>query len=232
MLKVKGVTKTYGTIVALSDVSFEAGKGDFVFVTGPSGSGKTTLLRLILKDISPDKGKIVLDGKDIGNLKRKEIPAYRQGIGMVFQDFRILLERTVRENIEVALAIIRAPKDEWDKRVNEVLEVAGLGDRKDLFPSQLSGGEIQRVSLARALVVDPKIILADEPTGNLDWETAEGIMELFEKINKKGKTVIVATHHELIVEKHGGKLNRKVVKLEKPKKKRVETKDKEVKKKS
>lgn len=201
MLEIKNVTKTFGTIVALENVSFEVGDGEFIFLCGPSGAGKTTLLKLILREVLPSSGEILLDGKDITKLPKKEIPKLRQNIGVVFQDFKILSESTVRENVEVALAVIGLPKGQWRARVDHVLKLVGLSERAELFPSQLSGGEVQRVSLARALVVNPKIILADEPTGNLDWETSDKLMDLFDKIQKEGKTIIMATHNKLILDK-------------------------------
>jgi len=200
MLKVNNVSKSFGNIVALEDISFDVDPGEFVFLTGPSGSGKTTLLRLILRELLPDTGEIFLEDQDITQLRLREVPALRQQIGTVFQDFKILNERTVRENVEVALAVIGLDKNEWRDRVDHVANLVGLSNRVDLFPSQLSGGELQRVSLARALVVNPKIILADEPTGNLDWETSERIMQLFEKINQEGKTILMATHNQNIID--------------------------------
>jgi len=200
MLKVNNVSKSFGNIVALEDISFDVDPGEFVFLTGPSGSGKTTLLRLILRELLPDTGEIYLEDQDITQLRLREVPALRQQIGTVFQDFKILNERTVRENVEVALAVIGLDKNEWRDRVDHVANLVGLSNRVDLFPSQLSGGELQRVSLARALVVNPKIILADEPTGNLDWETSERIMQLFEKINQEGKTILMATHNQNIID--------------------------------
>jgi cell division transport system ATP-binding protein len=202
MIKFKNVTRTFGSIKAVEDVSFEIEKGEFVFITGPSGAGKTTILRLILREVLPDSGQIILDGVDITQLSESQIPFYRQRVGVIFQDYKILPERTVRENVEVALAVANVPQEEWSARVNQVLKLAGLSQRANLFPSQLSGGEIQRASLARALVVNPKLILADEPTGNLDWETADSIMDLLEKIHKEGKTIVMATHNEVIVEKY------------------------------
>lgn len=201
MLKLKNVTKTFGDIVALEDITFDIDEGEFVFIVGPSGAGKTTLINLILGKYLPDEGEIVLGGEDITKLKDTEIPEHRQNIGVVFQDFKVLPERTLRENIEVALAVKGVDESEWKERVDQVLELTGLTKRSELFPSQLSGGELQRVSLSRALVVNPDIIIADEPTGNLDWETADAMMDLFERINKEGKTVIVATHHEGIIDK-------------------------------
>ena len=209
MILLKNVTKSFGDTNALDNVSFEVEKGEFVFLTGPSGAGKTTIIRLILGEITPDKGKIIFQGNDIAKLKRKELPELRQKIGVVFQDFKVLYERTVRENVEVALAVIGVEQKEWKKRVDHVLNLVDLRKKARLFPAQLSGGELQRVSLARALVVNPKLILADEPTGNLDWETADRLMQLFEKINKEGKTVIVATHHQGIMDKRG----RRVIEL-------------------
>lgn len=203
MIKAKNVTKKFGEIVALSEVSFEVDKGEFVFITGPSGAGKTTILKLILREIAPDEGEITFDGINLTGLPEKEIPAIRQQIGSVFQDFKVLPERTLRENVEVALAVTGIPQEEWGARVDKILELVGLEKRSELFPSQLSGGELQRVSLARALVVNPKLILADEPTGNLDWDTADGIMDIFEKINKEGKTIIMATHNKEIIAKLG-----------------------------
>ena len=209
MLKVKNITKTFGDVVALSDLSFDIDKGDFVFITGPSGSGKTTLIRLIIRDLLPDSGKILFDKVDLTELSQKEIPFLRQEIGVVFQDFKVLHDKTIRENIEIALAVAGIPQEEWNKRVEDVLSLVGMGKRSDFFPSQLSAGELQRISLARALVTDPKLILADEPTGNLDWDTADKIMDLFDKINKEGKTVIVATHYKPIVDK----MKKKEIKL-------------------
>lgn len=201
MLKFKKVSKSFGEIKALDDVSFKIDEGEFVFITGPSGAGKTTILRLLLGEYAPSSGEIVFDGQKVAHLEKKEIPFYRRKIGVVFQDFRLLPERTVRENIEVPLAVHGVLEGEWSKRVDQVLELVGIADRAELFPAQLSGGEIQRAAMARALVVNPKLVFADEPTGNLDWDTAEEVAELFEKINKEGKTVIVATHHKKIVKR-------------------------------
>lgn len=211
MISLKDVTKTFGKIKAIEDATFSVDKGEFVFITGPSGAGKTTILKLILREYLPDKGKILFDGKDIVRLPEKYIPSLRQQIGVVFQDFKLLPERTVRENVEVALAVKNTPLSEWRKRVRDVLDLVGLIERSELFPSQLSGGELQRVSLARALVINPRVILADEPTGNLDWETADELMDLFEKISQEGKTVIMATHHRGIVDK----LKKREIKIDK-----------------
>ena len=238
MIKIKNVTKSYGDIVALDDVSLEIDKGEFVFVTGPSGAGKTTLLKLILRDVVPDSGEVFVGEDNVVDFDQKDVQLLRQKIGVVFQDFKVLFERTVRENVEVALAVCGVPQEEWEGRANKVLELVGLSDRADFFPAQLSGGELQRVTLARALVVNPDIILADEPTGNLDWDTAEGIVNLLETIHKEGKTVIMATHHKVLVEKDGSRQvefkEGKIVKDPKAKKEsegtkktKSETKDKE-----
>lgn len=215
MVKFKDVSKRFGSVLALEKISFEVEKGEFVFITGPSGAGKTTILKLILGEILPDSGEVLVGGANIADLSVSDLPFYRQGVGTVFQDFKVLPERTVRENVEVALAVIGLPQEEWEARIAHVLKLVGLVSQIDLFPRQLSGGELQRVSLARALVVNPKILLADEPTGNLDWETSDSMMKIFEKISKEGKTMIMATHNEEIVKKYkkrvihivGGKMN-------------------------
>ncbi len=199
MIVFQNVSKSFGKINALNNASFEIKDGEFVFLTGPSGAGKTTILKLILREIVPDSGSVTFDDYNLNDLSQKDVPFLRRQLGIVFQDFKVLPERTVTENIEVALAVSEVPEEEWKKRVDHVLKLVGLTSRSKLFPSQLSGGEVQRVSLARALVINPKVILADEPTGNLDWKTAEEIMDLFEKINKEGKTIIMATHHEGII---------------------------------
>jgi len=201
MIKVVSVTKHFGEVSAVEEVSFEVEEGEFVFIMGPSGAGKTTLLKLLLREYLPEKGQIFFDKVDVTQLKDKEIPSFRQKIGVVFQDYKLLSERTVRENVEVPLAVIKVPQAEWEARVDTILNLVGLSKKAEMFPSQLSGGELQRVSLARALIVNPKLVMADEPTGNLDWDTAESIVELFEKINKEGKTVIMATHNHAIVDK-------------------------------
>jgi cell division transport system ATP-binding protein len=202
LITFKDVTKSFGSLPALEKVSLSVKKGEFIFITGPSGAGKTTLLKLILGELSPTSGEVVVDGFNMAKLENKDLPLFRQKIGTVFQDFKVLPERTVAENVSVALAVIGLPEKEWKERVDHVLKLVGLTRQTDLFPSQLSGGEIQRVSLARALAVNPKIVLADEPTGNLDWETADNLMKLFEKINSEGKTVIMATHNLEIIKKY------------------------------
>ncbi len=202
IISFKGVTKTFGSLTALGSATFGIKKGEFVFITGPSGAGKTTLLKLILGEYDADTGEVVVDGVNVAGIEEKDMPKYRQKIGTIFQDFKVLQGRTVYENVAVALSVIGLPEKEWEERVTHVLKLVGLTRQTNLFPSQLSGGELQRVSLARALSVNPKILLADEPTGNLDWETSNNLMELFEKINSEGKTIIMATHNMEIVKKH------------------------------
>ena len=202
IIQFKKATKRFGGLAALDNVSFEVKKGEFVFITGPSGAGKTTILKMILGELVPDSGEVIVDGTDVRTIDSKELPYFRQKIGTVFQDFKVLHERTVGENVEVALAVIGLSQNDWEERVKHVLKLVGLSKQINLFPSQLSGGELQRVSLARALVVNPKILLADEPTGNLDWDTSDAIMKLFEKINEEGKTVVMATHNVEILKKY------------------------------
>ena len=199
MLKYNKVSKNFGPIQALSEITFTVNPGEFVFVTGPSGAGKTTLLRLLIRQIKPSEGEIFFDEIGVHNLKKRQIPNFRRNIGPVFQDYKLLTERTIFENALVALAVKGTPKAERVPRIEHVLKLVGLSERAHLFPSQLSGGELQRAALARALVIDPKLIFADEPTGNLDPKTAQGIMELLDQINKEGKTVIITTHSQDLV---------------------------------
>lgn len=209
MIEFKNVTKSFGNVKAVNSVSFKINPGEFVFIIGPSGSGKTTIMRLLIGEFKPTSGNIIFDGQDITNIKKSQIPKLRQQIGAVFQDFKLLKEKTIGENIEMALAIKKVNKSEWDKRKKEVLKLVGLASRSDLFPAQLSGGELQRVAIARALAIDPKIVFADEPTGNLDWQTGDVIMSLLDKINKAGKTVIVTSHNLEIIKR----MKKRVIKL-------------------
>lgn len=213
MLEFKNVSKTFGAIQALEDLSFTIESGEFVFIIGPSGAGKTSVLKLLIHEYPPTTGEIILDGNRIDNLKAKDVPLLRQQLGIVFQDFKLLPTRTIGENIELALAVKKVDKKEWSERVKHVLSLVGLSEREHLFPAQLSGGELQRAAIARALVINPSLIFADEPTGNLDWETADGIMDLLVKINAEGKTVIVTTHNMEIIEK----LKKRVIALSKGK---------------
>ncbi len=201
MIEFRSVSKVFGKIVALRDISFKIEDGEFVFIVGPSGAGKTTLFRLLVREFLPTTGKIFIDNHDITTIPRSKVPDLRQRIGLVFQDYRLIYDRTISENVEVALAISSVPKKEWKSRIDHVLKLVGLSDRANLFPSQLSGGELQRAALARAVVINPSIIFADEPTGNLDWETSMTIVDLLVKINNEGKTILVTTHNKALLEK-------------------------------
>ncbi len=211
MIKTEHVTKVYkDSVVALEDVSIEVTKGEFVFVVGPSGSGKSTFIRLLLKEEEPSRGSIYVAGKNIANLSPWKVPYLRRNIGTVFQDFKLLPERTVFENVAFALEVIGKPRNIIDRRTPEILELVGLGEKLNNYPEELSGGEQQRVSIARAFVNRPLILLADEPTGNLDPSTSVEIMKLLDRINKTGTTVIMATHDNAIVDA----MRRRVVELD------------------
>jgi cell division transport system ATP-binding protein len=195
MIEFTGVSKYYDNEVALKDINFSIEKGELVYITGPSGAGKTTMLRLIYRAERPDEGHIHVAGWDVGELKQKTIPFLRRNIGVVFQDFRLLTNRTVFDNIALALRIHGFHPREIKEDVNEVLKDIGLKHKAHEFPQHLSGGEQQRVVIARAMVSKPTVLLADEPTGNLDPDNASIIMKLFNEINARGTTVVIATHH-------------------------------------
>ncbi|MBO4484859.1 MAG: cell division ATP-binding protein FtsE [Lachnospiraceae bacterium] len=200
----KNVHKEYeGQIedsVALVDVSFEIQKGEFVFIVGPSGSGKSTMIRLMMREISPSGGNIYIAGKDLAKLRRRQVSKYRRNIGIVFQDFRLLPDRNVYDNVAFAQRVVGAPKRDIPKEVSKVLHLVGLSQKYKSFPNELSGGEQQRVAIARALVNNPMIILADEPTGNLDPQNSYEIMSLLEEINRRGTTVVIVTHDREVVD--------------------------------
>ncbi|GAB4491022.1 MAG: cell division ATP-binding protein FtsE [Thermodesulfovibrionales bacterium] len=195
MITFENVTKNYETHTALRDISFRIDKGEMVFITGPSGSGKTTLLKLIYLAERPDWGNISIAGWETNSLREASIPLVRRNIGVVFQDFRLLNNRTVFENIALALRIRGLGDREIKARVYEALKTVGLRHKADNYPQTLSGGEQQRVVISRAIVADPTVLLADEPTGNLDPETAEGVMRTFKDIHAKGTTILIATHN-------------------------------------
>ena len=212
MIKTDRITKIYkDSVVALEDVSVEVGKGEFVFVVGPSGSGKSTFIRLLLKEEEPTRGSIHVAGKNIAALSPWKVPYLRRNIGTVFQDFKLLPEKTVFENVAFALEVIGKPRHVIERRVPEILELVGLGDKLNNYPEELSGGEQQRVSIARAFVNRPLILLADEPTGNLDPSTSVEIMKLLDRINRTGTTVMMATHDNAIVDA----MRRRVIELDK-----------------
>ncbi len=205
------VTKHYGAHKALDNVSFTIKPQEFVVLVGPSGAGKSTLIKLLICEERPTFGRITIDGKDIHLLKERYIPYYRRQIGVVFQDFKLLPNKTVAENISFALEVSGKPDQQIDKEVDKILELVGLKDKADSFPKELSGGEIQRVAIARALVFNPKFLIADEPTGNLDPDNAWGIARLLLKINSLGTTVLLATHNRDIVDA----INKRVITLDK-----------------
>ncbi|MCB0918126.1 MAG: cell division ATP-binding protein FtsE [Actinobacteria bacterium] len=202
MIRFDNVSKTYKRAhsPALRDVNVEIERGEFVFLVGPSGSGKSTFLRLCLKEDKPTSGTVWVAGKDIGKLPSWRVPQLRRQIGTVFQDFRLLPNKTVAQNVAFALEVIGKPRSHVNRVVPEVLEMVGLDGKEGRFPDQLSGGEQQRVAIARAFVNKPTILIADEPTGNLDPTTSVGIMKLLDRINRMGTTVVMATHDSHIVD--------------------------------
>lgn len=211
MIHFSEVTKKFpGNIVAVSNISFEVTDGEFLFFVGPSGSGKTTLLRLILREITPTSGQITVDDHDLGKIASRDIVQLRRKVGVVFQDLKLLPDRSVSENVALSLWVLGKNPAEVALETKEKLALVGLESKADFFPNQLSGGELQRVAIARALAGDPKYLLADEPTGNVDEANAWKIVKILDKINKTGITVIMATHNSEIVDT----LNKRVIRLE------------------
>ena len=212
MIELENVSMTYpGGNEALKNVNINIEKGEFVFIVGSSGSGKTTLFRLLLKELDPTEGSITVAGYNYGKIKRKDIPKVRRRIGVVFQNFRLLKDRTIYENVAFAQRVIQTPARYIRRRVPAMLTLVGLADKYKSYPKELSGGEQQRVAMARALVNNPDIILADEPTGNLDPKNSLDIMNLLEDINKRGTTVVVVTHNKDIV----NEMKKRVITLKK-----------------
>lgn len=211
MIKFTNVTKKFpdGTY-AVNNISFELADGEFVFFVGPSGAGKTTLLRLILKDLNPTSGGILVDEHDLGKLSGNKITELRRKIGFVFQDLKLLSDRSVSENVALSLWVLGKNSKEIEGEIAEKLHLVGLGDQGNFFPAQLSGGELQRVAIARALAGNPKYLLTDEPTGNVDDANAWKIMKILDKVNKSGTTVIMATHNSEIVDT----MNKRVIRIE------------------
>jgi len=211
MIKLENVTKVFkGDVVAVRDATVDIAKGEFVFLVGQSGSGKSTFIRLLNREESPEHGTIFVAGKDISRLSSWKVPYLRRNIGVIFQDFKLLPKKTVAENVAFALEVIGKPRHVIRKQVPAILELVGLSDKIANFPSELSGGEQQRVSIARAFVNRPLILLADEPTGNLDPQTSVGIMKLLDRINRTGTTVVMATHDRGIVDT----MRRRVIELD------------------
>ena len=218
MIHLNEVTKIYkpNGVVALDKVSLDIERGEFVFIVGTSGSGKSTLMKLLMHEEIATSGSVVVNGKDVTKLKPKEVPYLRRALGVIFQDYRLLEDKTVYENVAFAMQVIEAPRRIMQRSVNTVLDIVGLREKFKSFPSQLSGGEQQRVAIARAIVNDPRIVIADEPTGNLDPETSWDIMDIFQRINAAGTTIVMATHDKTIVDQMqrrviaiaGGKITR------------------------
>lgn len=212
MIEFKNVTKVYNNNVkALDGVNLEIQSGEFVFLVGPSGAGKSTFIKMLLKEVEPSTGSIFMNGTDLSTIKRRQVPYYRRKIGMVFQDFRLIPNLNVYENVAFAMRVVEASQKEIRKRVPMVLSLVGLSNKYKMFPNQLSGGEQQRVSIARAIVNNPQVLIADEPTGNLDPETAKEIMSLIDDINRAGTTVVMATHAKDIV----NNMKKRVIAIEK-----------------
>lgn len=212
MIDFKNVTKVYNNnVLALSNLNVHINQGEFVFLVGPSGAGKSTFIKMLLKEVDPTAGSVVVGGLDITKLTRKEVPYYRRKIGVVFQDFRLIHTLNVFENVAFALRVIGASEKEIQKKVPAVLSMVGLTKKKDAFPTELSGGEQQRVSIARAIVNSPSLLIADEPTGNLDPETSLEIMDILSDISRAGTTIVMATHARDIVDS----MKKRVIAIEK-----------------
>ena len=212
MIHMKNVKKIYddtGTI-ALENINLDVKKGEFVFLVGPSGAGKSTFIKLLLREVVPDEGVLTVNGRDVIRMANRDVPYLRRSLGVIFQDYRLLPDKTVYENIAFAMQVIEAPRRMMQRSVNSVLDIVGLRDKYKCFPNQLSGGEQQRVAIARAIVNNPAIVIADEPTGNLDPDTSWGIMDIFQRINAAGTTIVMATHDKTIVDA----MQRRVIAIE------------------
>ncbi len=211
MIVFENVNKIYDPdVVGLQDFTCHVGKGEFVFLVGASGSGKSTLIKLVLKEIEPTDGRILVAGRNLGTLPQRKVPLLRRNIGCVFQDFKLLPNKTVYENVAYALEVVGEPRRMIRRKVPEILNLVGLGEKTNNLPHEISGGEQQRVSVARAFVNHPPLLLADEPTGNIDPETAVGIMQLLVRINRTGTTVVIATHDREMV----NRMRRRVLQLD------------------
>ena len=200
MIVFENVTKRYSSNIGIEDVSVHIKKGDFVFLVGPSGAGKSTFIKLILRELEADEGSIYVNGEDVTKISNRKIPALRRSIGIVFQDFRLLEKKTVFENVAFAMEITHAGKRSISRNVPQVLELMGIADKANKYPEDLSAGEKQRVAIARAVINNPSMLIADEPTGNLDPETAKDIMRLLDQINRRGTTIVMVTHAKDIVD--------------------------------
>ena len=211
MIHMRNICKQYDTgTVALDHVNVDIKKGEFVFIVGASGAGKSTFIKMLFREELPTSGKLMVNGHDVVHMEHREVPYLRRELGVIFQDYRLLPDKTVFENVAFAMQVIEAPRRLMQRSVNSVLDVVGLRDKYKCFPSQLSGGEQQRVAIARAIVNDPAIVIADEPTGNLDPDTSWDIMDIFKRINKAGTTIVMATHDRTIVDT----MKRRVIAIE------------------
>ena len=211
MIHMKDVMKVYDNCaVALNNINVDIGKGEFVFLVGPSGAGKSTFIKMLFREILPTSGILTVNGRDVIRMARSEVPYLRRSLGVIFQDYRLLPDKTVYENIAFAMEVIEAPRRLMQRSVNSVLDIVGLRDKYKCFPTQLSGGEQQRVAIARAIVNNPAIVIADEPTGNLDPDTSWEIMDIFQRINASGTTIVMATHDKTIVDA----MQRRVIAIE------------------
>ena len=211
MIHMKNVTKVYENgAVALNNINVDIRKGEFVFLVGSSGAGKSTFIKMLFREVLPSSGILTVNGRDVICMDNKEVPYLRRSLGVIFQDYRLLPDKTVYENISFAMQVIEAPRRLMQRSVNSVLDIVGLRDKYKCFPHQLSGGEQQRVAIARAIVNNPSIVIADEPTGNLDPETSWGIMDIFQRINAAGTTIVMATHDKTIVDA----MQRRVIAIE------------------
>jgi cell division transport system ATP-binding protein len=204
MIKLENVTKIYKSGVrAVNNINLNIASGEFVYVIGPTGAGKSTFIKLLYREEKPTTGKVLVAGVDVAKIKNRKVPYFRRNLGVVFQNFRLLPKKTVFENVAFALEVTDAPRKQIRKRVRRTLKLVGLEDKANSFPNELSGGEQQRVAIARAIVNTPKVLIADEPTGNLDPETSRGIIELLEKVNEvNNTTVVVVTHDKEVVQKY------------------------------
>ena len=201
MLEMIDVSKIYpGGSVALQDINVRIEQGEFVFIVGPSGAGKSTFFKMLFREVLPSSGKVIVNGHDLVKMTDKEIPYFSRQLGIVFQDYRLLPDRTVYDNVAFAMQVIETPYRKIKRRVNDVLDLVGLRKRAHAYPTELSGGEQQRIAIARAIVNDPILLIADEPTGNLDPETSWEIMDIFREVNKSGTTIVMATHDREIVD--------------------------------
>ena len=211
MIDMKDVSKVYENgAMALDHVNVHIDKGEFVFIVGASGAGKSTFIRMLFREVLPSEGSLIVNGQDVVNMDHSDVPYLRRGLGVIFQDYRLLPDKTVTENVAFAMQVIEAPRRKIQHSVNAVLDIVGLRDKYKCFPSQLSGGEQQRVAIARTIVNHPALVIADEPTGNLDPDTSWDIMDIFKRINADGTTIVMATHDKGIVDA----MKRRVIAIE------------------